>query len=283
MPYSGYQGFQYLNQETQANDYVRKHDPLILFQRIVQDPTSLTKIKNFTEFDVDYKNQELPQWAFITPNMTNDGHDSSIQVAGNWAYNWLTPLLNDTYFTQKTLVVLTFDENETYADKNKVFTLLLGDIPEALQGTTDDTYYDHYTLLSSVQANWGLPNLGRGDCGANVFQIIANVTGFQNKVVDTTNQYNNQSGAGWISDSALPLPAPQLQCQGAGGGVYSEIVAAWSNSSSSAPSNSSSGANATSTGNATTSSAVPTGNGANTLGAGTALVGALASFVWILF
>ena len=80
---------------------------------------------------------------------------------------WLVPLLNDTRFiTNRTLLLLTFDETETYTENNRVFTVLLGGegvIPKNLTGTTDSTYYTHYSPLSTVQANWGLGSLGRGD------------------------------------------------------------------------------------------------------------------------
>jgi hypothetical protein len=38
-----------------------------------------------------------------------------------------------------------------------------GAIPPNLRGTTDDTLYTHYSSLSTVQANWGLKSLGKGD------------------------------------------------------------------------------------------------------------------------
>jgi len=171
MPYAGYQGFQWLNQNTGANDYVRKHDPLILFENIENNQTRLANIKNFTSFHDDLNAQALPQWSFITPNMTNDGHDTNAVVAGNWSYDFLLPLLTENeYFTNNTLIILTFDENATYEDQNNVLTLLLGDIPDDLKGTTDDTFYDHYSLIATVEANWELPNLGRYDCGANVWK-----------------------------------------------------------------------------------------------------------------
>jgi hypothetical protein len=52
--------------------------PLISYDSISSDLDRLAKIKNFTMFDRDLKANKLPQWMFITPNMTNDGHDSSI-------------------------------------------------------------------------------------------------------------------------------------------------------------------------------------------------------------
>ena len=59
---------------------------------------------------------------------------------------------------QNTLVVVTFDENHSYAKQNRIVGILLGDaIPKALVGTTDDTYYNHYSELSTVHtgANYG--------------------------------------------------------------------------------------------------------------------------------
>jgi acid phosphatase len=36
-------------------------------------------------------------------------------------------------------------------------------------GSTDNNHYNHYSLLATVEQNWGLPNLGRGDATATVF------------------------------------------------------------------------------------------------------------------
>ena len=228
MPYAGYQGFQWLNQNTGANDYVRKHDPLILFENIENNQTRLANIKNFTSFHDDLNAQALPQWSFITPNMTNDGHDTNAVVAGNWSYDFLLPLLTENeYFTNNTLIILTFDENATYEDQNNVLTLLLGDIPDDLKGTTDDTFYDHYSLIATVEANWDLPNLGRYDCGANVLEIVAQKTGYHNKHVDTTKVFNNQSIPGYLGDETYQYPAPNCKCQGAGGPVLQSIVDVW--------------------------------------------------------
>ena len=99
MPYTGYQGFDYRNQETGANMYVRKHNPAVLYDSVAQKPERLANIKNLTLFQEDLKNDELPQWMFITPNMTSDGHDTTVTVAGTWTRNFLEPLLNNTNFS----------------------------------------------------------------------------------------------------------------------------------------------------------------------------------------
>lgn len=234
MPYAGFQGFNYSNQKTYANDYVRKHDPLILFQSVTNNATRLSLIKNFTSFNSDLKAQTLPQWSFITPNMTDDGHDTTVTFAANWTRSFLDPLLNNTYFMNDTLIVVTFDEDETYTVGNKVYTLLLGGaIPANLKGTTDNTFYNHYSMLSTVELNWGLPSLGRWDCGANVLEIVANKTGYVNSVVNTTNLYFNSSYPGPVSDAKFvpvwPIPDTLSQCA-SGKGVLSSIVKTWGDS-----------------------------------------------------
>lgn len=123
IPYPGYQGFNYTNQITQKNDYVRKHNPLIIFDSIALNATRSAQIKNFTSFYGDMKANTFPQWSFVTPNMTNDGHDTNVTFAAAWARGFLEPLLNDTAFMDGTLILLTFDENEDYPSPNRKYLI----------------------------------------------------------------------------------------------------------------------------------------------------------------
>ncbi|OCL13754.1 phosphoesterase-domain-containing protein [Glonium stellatum] len=233
-PYAGFQGFNYSNQANFANMYVRKHNPLILYDSVTSNATRLSLIKNFTSFSSDLAAKTLPQWSFVTPNMTNDGHDTTITFAANWARSFLAPLLNNTYFMNNTLIVLTFDETETYTVGNKIFTILLGGaIPSSLKNTTDNTFYNHYSMLSTVEVNWDLPSLGRWDCGANVLEIVANKTGYDNYVVDTSNLFFNSSYPGPLSDARYvlkwPVPNTGAFCA-AGKGVLSSVASTWGKS-----------------------------------------------------
>jgi hypothetical protein len=73
-------------------------------------------------------------------------------------------LENKNFNDENTIIVLTFDENDTDSENNNVFTLVLGGgLPDDLRGKKDDTFLTHYTLLSTIQANWGLRSLGRQD------------------------------------------------------------------------------------------------------------------------
>lgn len=185
MPYSGYEGFQYKNQKNGANDYVRKHNPAVMFDSVAESEQRLSQIKNISMIDKsrslfhrDLEANELPQWAFVTPNMTSDGHDTSVTVAGEWARTFIEPLLENRNFMQDTLVLVTWDENETYEIRNRIHAVLLGDaVPKHLVGTEDDSFYTHYSEIATAQANWDLHTLGRWDVGANVFKLVGERTG----------------------------------------------------------------------------------------------------------
>lgn len=106
--------------------------------------------------------------------MVDDGHDTTIDFVGSFLQSWLMPLLNDTRFNNnRTLVLLTFDENETYGEENNVYSVLLGGaLVAGKANTTDDNFYTHYSPLSTVQANWGLGSLGRQDTNATVSNVF---------------------------------------------------------------------------------------------------------------
>ncbi|KAJ6096401.1 phosphoesterase-domain-containing protein [Penicillium sp. IBT 16267x] len=239
MPYAGFQGYNYSNQVTYADDYMRKHNPLVMFDSISSNDTALRLIKNFTSFANDLHNKQLPQWAFITPNMTNDAHDTNITYGSHWLRGFVSGLMNNTYFWDNTLMLLTFDESEVYGVPeteiyslpNRVFSILLGGaIPKHLIGTKDDTVYTHYSSLATVEANWGLPSLGRWDCGANLFQFVADKVGYTNWAIDNTNLYINESLPGPLMRwgltayrSTWPVPSTSDSCS-AGNGILQSVI-----------------------------------------------------------
>lgn len=235
MPYTGFEGYDWLNQVSGANDYVRKHNPAVIYNANAGIPSRLEVIKNTTLFYEDLENDTLPQWMFITPNMTSDGHDSSVTVAGSWTRDFLEPLLNDDRFMNNTLVIITFDENSSYAIRNNVLAILLGDaVPEHLVNTTDSNFYNHYSNIATVEANWDLHTLGRWDVGANVFQFVAEKTGDTVRQWDTktygpeSSWYYNASYDGVMNDvPSYPVyPAPNLNIKSPSGRTVSPAIKA---------------------------------------------------------
>ncbi|KAI1768914.1 phosphoesterase-domain-containing protein [Hypoxylon sp. FL1150] len=241
MPYSGFEGLAYVNQQNGKNDYVRKHNPAISYNSNAGLIDRLACIKNLTVFSQDLAAGTLPQWMFITPNMTSDGHDTSVTVAGTWTRNFLEPLLSDPRFMDNTLVLVTFDENETYSIQNRVLGILLGDaVPADLVNTTDESYYNHYSEIATAEANWDLHTLGRFDVGANVFSLVANKTGDSVRswsgAVALDDMYFNSSYAGPLNEEDggnKRYAGPNLQgaCGLHGRTVLPAIKKAWAGNS----------------------------------------------------
>lgn len=173
--------------------------PMMAYNSATGDINRLAKAKNLTMFYEELANNTLPQWMWITPNMSectsqanqalcspplppsssprtpntdmntaSDGHDSSITVAGQWARDFLDPLLTNANFNiDRTLIVLTWDETENYLIQNRVLAMLLGSaVPDSLVGTTNSTKFNHYSLSKTAEDNWNLGNLGTNDVDA---------------------------------------------------------------------------------------------------------------------
>lgn len=133
-----------------------------------------------------------------------------------------------------TLVLVTFDENHTYGKANRVVGILLGDaVPASLVGTTDDNFYNHYSEISTVQANWDLHTLGRWDVGGNVFKFVAEKTGDSVRQwsgkVPFKQMFFNSSYAGKLNNknTSVPWPVPNTSVQFAGRTVLPAIVQTW--------------------------------------------------------
>ncbi|KAH8846312.1 hypothetical protein MCOR27_002164 [Pyricularia oryzae] len=247
LPFTGYDGFEYSNPV--EGNYARKHNLLLRFGSVFQNPDRLAKVKNLTMFYEDLNKKQLPQWGFVTPNLYNNGHDTNISVSCNWTRSFIEPLLQNTYFNDgKTVIYLTWQaDGDDATDRNHVAGILLGSaIDKDLVGTKDDAFYNHYSELSSVQANWGLHTLGRWDVGANVWSWVGRKTGdairsWNNEIAGDTfeSYYWNQSYGGVFSSANTSLhvyPAPNLELVQNGRTVLPAIADAWKGECGSFPS-----------------------------------------------
>lgn len=245
MPYTGYLNESFLSPKNGRNDYVRKHNPAVHYNSVTNNAARLGQLKNLSridtkrsEFHKDLAADKLPQWMFITPNMTSDGHDSDVATGGRWCRSFLEPLLNDAKFMKKTMVLITWDEAEiTPSAPNQILGILLGDaVPSHLVGTTDDSFYTHYSSIATVSANWALPTLGRWDVGANVYKWVADKTGdvirtWSNSCKRKNHYYATPYGGYLNSESDnKQIPKPFLGTNAAGRPVLQSIVDTWSHS-----------------------------------------------------
>jgi phospholipase C len=152
----------------EAGNYAIKHNPFVYFKPIRLDADRCARsIVPFTQLASDLASDSLPNFVFITPNLCNDAHDCTLDVADDWLKTLMAELLPALDGDGKPyLIVLTWDEGQGEHSccglpkeaGGRVATILVS--PQAKSGFQDDTPYSHYSLLKTIAEAWKLPYLG---------------------------------------------------------------------------------------------------------------------------
>jgi phosphatidylinositol-3-phosphatase len=141
LPSVGYQG-------CSAGQYARKHNPWVNFSNLparVNQPLAAFP-SNLAA---------LPTVSFVMPNLDHDLHDGTLEQADQWlrdhlgAYAAWAP-------THKSLLVITNDEDD-FTPVNRIATVIAG--AQVMPGRYARRI-DHYTLLRTIEAAYGLAPLG---------------------------------------------------------------------------------------------------------------------------
>ena len=179
-----------------AHPYYIKHNPFSAFAGIVRNEARWRKIESEAALFSDLLNGEFPEYAWFTPNTWNDGHwingteedckpraPALVDQLARWLEDFFGRLRfpgPKSHLPPGTLVVLTFDEADfeqvhvegltcVYDGPNQVYTVLLGD---GIEPGVEREGYNHYSLLRTIEVNFGLDDLGKNDAGANWFQFL---------------------------------------------------------------------------------------------------------------
>ena len=148
-------------------NYVRRHVPFLSFREVQEkycDRVIRVDSSKADNYFVQDARKGLVAYSFYTPNMNHDGHDTTAEVAGAWLMKFLDEALPER-LRKGTLVVVTFDESGGNED-NRIYTIFLGDMvkpanqqdPAALAKR-----YDHYSVLRTIEENFGLAPLTSND------------------------------------------------------------------------------------------------------------------------
>jgi hypothetical protein len=176
---------------SKADKYYRKHNPHMSFTSISKNLTRCQHIVPSTQLDSDISAGKLSNFMYFTPNIDNDAHDTDLNFGGKWLQAWLDKYMKNSKFTNGTLLMITFDEDE-HLEGNHVFALLLG--PYVTPKTSEGGAYTHYSLTRTIELNWGLPDLGRHDKTASDF-----IHAIKNAQPITDEEIEREINAKWAS------------------------------------------------------------------------------------
>jgi len=150
-----------------SGEYRRKHAPAISFTSIRSDGRRCGFLQDLTAFrpgDVDY--------ALIIPNQCHSAHDCPLREADAWLSGFVPTILDSDAFRTGGVLFVTFDEAGP-GDPNggHIATIVVSlDVPAGFRSTER---HDHYTLLRTIQAAWGLDCLAESCSAGTMDEFFA--------------------------------------------------------------------------------------------------------------
>jgi hypothetical protein len=140
--------------------YAVKHNPFAYFADIngsdgsVFQPSARCNehIVDYSQLDADIASGQIPDYVFITPNMTNDMHDGSIATGDAWLSREVPKILATDAFKNGGVLFLLWDEGSSKGDDPPFFAIS----PNAKPGFVSHTEYDTTAYVKTEQAILGV-------------------------------------------------------------------------------------------------------------------------------
>ena len=178
---------------SRSDQYAAKHNPFVYFHSIIDNqPRCDSHVVNLEQLPQDLASAATTaNYVFITPNLCNDGHDAhcvdgrrgGLAAVNEFLRNWVPLIERSAAFRADGLLVITFDESDGLGIEGsgaccgeqplpgaryrpgfngpgggRVGAVVLS--PFVKPGTVSAVPYNHYSLLRTVEAIFGLPPLG---------------------------------------------------------------------------------------------------------------------------
>jgi hypothetical protein len=174
--------------------YAAKHNPFVYFANVQagSDPTnSYANVADFNALYGDLASGNLASFSFIAPNQCNDQHgrgnggpfcnfdpnDNGKKGGLNPALIYLGDVMVQRLVTAihnspawargHNAIVLLWDENDYSYAPNTNQVILVVDTNYGVHGKKSHVYYNHFSLLKSLESGFRLPCLNHA-CDANV-------------------------------------------------------------------------------------------------------------------
>src|SRR3954467_11598299 len=181
-------------QSATANDqYATRHNPFVYFHSIIDDQGRCDRHDvNLTELGPDLASaSNTPAFAFVNTKLCSDGHDASCANAAqkgglagvdDFLKTWIPRIQGSPAYAEGSMIVITWDEGNSPRPQSsqdccqqpsgpntpmpgiagpgggRTGTVVLSQF--TAPGSVNDTPYNHYSLLRSVEDLFGVGHLG---------------------------------------------------------------------------------------------------------------------------
>jgi phosphatidylinositol-3-phosphatase len=152
------------------------HFPFLYFSDITNSPSRCNSLVGATAssdpelMDTLSAPSNWPNYVWLTPNATNDAHNTDIGFGDRYLSGIVPKILGSNVFmTQRAALFIVYDEGNgatCSGGLDCVYASWSGST--AKKGYTSSTGYTHYSYLHTIEDNWGLPTLTSDDASAPV-------------------------------------------------------------------------------------------------------------------
>lgn len=155
--------------------YAVKHNPFVYFANIEageRPQLSLERVADFKQLYTDLNTGRMPNYSLIAPNQCHDQHgrgstevgtgcsvDANVIAQGDAALSTLIPAIKNSQAWKEgnNAIVVVWDENDYSSLPNQVVTIV--DTNYSKTGKTSSVKYNHFSLLKTIEAGFGLDYL----------------------------------------------------------------------------------------------------------------------------
>jgi hypothetical protein len=172
-----------------GDEYAARHNPFVYFHSVIDSPACAQRDVPLDALTGDLAHESTtPNLTYVTPSLCDDGHDSpcvdgrpgGLASADAFLRAWVPPILASPAYRHDGLLVITFDEADGVTDSaaccgegagpntplpgitgpggGRVGALVLS--PYVDPNSWNDTGYNHYGLLRTIEDLFGLGHLG---------------------------------------------------------------------------------------------------------------------------
>ena len=140
--------------------YAKRHNPFAYITDVVNSSTQVNNLQSLTQFNQDLANGQLPNFSFLVPNLLDDAHDGTLQLADQWLKTYIAPVISSSAFQKDGLLIIVFDEGDAGDSTNgggHIAAVIVS--PEAKQGFQSTTLYQHQSTFRLILEGLGVPNV----------------------------------------------------------------------------------------------------------------------------
>lgn len=144
-----------------SGNYCAHHDPFLYYSYVAGDPASCNQ--HVVDYDQNFTadlQSGLYKYMWITPNMCDDMHNCSAQIADAWLQKTVTTIMASPAYTNGGAIFILFDEGSSRAPGATAPLLTLVISPNLTSAPFQtSTPFDHRSYLATIEDIFDLERL----------------------------------------------------------------------------------------------------------------------------